>query len=228
MEAKGAPAKSYNFASCNKARCWLKTIMWKHIGSGIKVIADFRYLGAHLTTRQATSSSTLDERSEKAKQQLRRWRYCPAKPEAKAKVILAKVYAGAMYGVEAASATPQKIGSLTAAVIDGFKSKNNNHNAKQFFSTITYSKNDLGPAAQFFARRVLQVRRTACKKKDAEERFKNILKDYGKKHKRGGQWPKWYRDKLKTMKEKMKFTRTNNHIPLPMNTKKIGAMTSHH
>jgi hypothetical protein len=86
--------------------------MWKHIESGIEVIADFRYLGAHLTTRQATSSSTLDKRSDKAKQQLRRLRHCPASTEAKAKVILAKVYAGAMYGVEAASASPKKSGAL--------------------------------------------------------------------------------------------------------------------
>ena len=73
-----------------------------------------------------------------------------------------------MYGVEAASATPQKIGNLTAAVIDDvFKSRNNNHNANQFFSTITRSKNELAPAAQIFARRVPQIRRTACKKKIA-------------------------------------------------------------
>ena len=81
MGAKVAPDKSYNFASCNKARCWLRTTMWKHIESSIKVIADFRYLGAHLPTRHATSSSILDKRL----------RYCPAKPEANAKAILAKV-----------------------------------------------------------------------------------------------------------------------------------------
>ena len=52
-----------------------------------------------------------------------------------------------MYGVEAASASPQKIANLTAAVIDVFKSNNNNHNANQFFSTITASKNDLDPNA---------------------------------------------------------------------------------
>ena len=65
MGAKVAPGKSYNVASSNKARSWLKTTMWKHIGRCIEVIADFRYLGAHLTTRQATSSSTLDKIWEK-------------------------------------------------------------------------------------------------------------------------------------------------------------------
>ena len=62
MGAKVAPDKSYNFASCLKARNWLTEIMWKHIDSSIHVITDFRYLGAHLTARQATNSSTLDKR----------------------------------------------------------------------------------------------------------------------------------------------------------------------
>ena len=65
---------------------------------------------------------------------------------------------------------PTKNGNLIAAVIDAFKSRNNNHNANQFFSTITRSKNDLDLAAQIFARRVLQIRRTACNKKIAEEK----------------------------------------------------------
>ena len=112
MGANVAPDKSYNFASSNKAGRWLKNTLWKHIESSIEVIADFRYLGAHLTTRQATSSSTLDKRWDNAKQPLRRLRQCPVSTEATAKVILAKVYAGAMYGVEAASASPKNPGAL--------------------------------------------------------------------------------------------------------------------
>ena len=162
--AKVAPCKSYNFASSNKIRRWLKTTLWEHIDSGIEVISDFRYLGAHLTTRQATSSSTLDKRWDKAKQQLKRLRHCPASTESETKIILAKIYAGAMYGIEAAIASPKKIGNLTAAVIDVFKNKSHSHNANQFFSTISKRKNDLDPAAQILARRVLQIRRTTCNK----------------------------------------------------------------
>ena len=140
--------------------------MWKHIDSNIHVITEFRSLGAHLTTRHATSSNTLDKRwGGKAKHQLRKLRLRPAKAGAKAKVILSKIYAGARYGVEAAGASPQKVASLPAAVIDVFKSRNNNHNANQFFSTITASKNDLDPLAQMFARRVMQIRRIVCSKK---------------------------------------------------------------
>ena len=80
-------------------------------------------------------------------------RFCPAKTEAKANVILSKSYAGALRGVEAAGASPTKVASLTAAVIDVFKSRNNNHNANQFFSAMTGSKNDLDPVTHIFARK---------------------------------------------------------------------------
>ena len=65
MGARVAPDKSYNFASTLKAKNWLREIVWGHIGSDIQVIIDFTYLGAHLTTRHAASSSTLDKRWEK-------------------------------------------------------------------------------------------------------------------------------------------------------------------
>ena len=65
MGARVAPDKSYNFASTLKAKKWLSETGWEHNGSDIQVITDFRYLGAHLTTRHAASSSTLDKRWEK-------------------------------------------------------------------------------------------------------------------------------------------------------------------
>ena len=71
----------------------------------------------------------------KAKQQLRKLRFCPAKAEAKARTIIAKVYAGAMYGVEAAGASVVKIANLTAAVIDVFKAE----------TTITMQTNSSPP-----------------------------------------------------------------------------------
>lgn len=186
MGAKVAPDTSYNFASCIKANKWLKETTWKHIDSSIHVIIDFRYLCAHLTTRHATNSSTLGKRWEKAKQQLRKLRFCLAKAEAEAKAIISKIYAGAMYGVEAAGASPAKVAGLTAAVIDVLKSRNNNQNANQFFSTITGSKHDLDPQAQMFPRRVLQIRRIACKRHDTAERFRKTLRTYAAKHKRNG------------------------------------------
>ena len=192
MGAKVAPDKSYNFASNLIAKRWLEETIWEHIESGIQVITDFRYLGAHLTTRHAASSSTLDKRWEKAKQQLKKLRFCPAKTEAKVRAIICKIYASAMYGVEVAVASPAKVASLTAVVIDVFKSRNNVHNANQFFTTITGNSNDLDPQVQIFARRVLQVRRALCKKPEAARRVMTTLETYANKNKRNGKWPSWY------------------------------------
>ena len=98
-----------------------------------------------------------------------------------------------MYGVEAAAASPAKVASLTAVVIDVFKSRNNVHNANQFFTTITGNSNDLDPQVQILARRVLQVRRAACKKPEAARRLKTTMETYADKNKRNGKWPSWYR-----------------------------------
>ena len=84
MGAKVAPTKSYNFASNGRGAIWLGDTKRKDIDAKIEVVKDFRYLGAHLTTRQTITSSTLEKRWEQATLQLRRLRYCPAIVEAKA------------------------------------------------------------------------------------------------------------------------------------------------
>ena len=164
----------------------------------------------------------MDKRWDKAKQQLAKLRFCPAKAEATVRVIHSKIYAGALYGVEAASATPAKVASLTVAVGDVFKSRNNNHNANQFFSTIVASKSDLDPVAQICARRVLQIRRTTCKKAGTGERFKTILTTYATRHKRTENG----RDGTGNLANKTMITPgpilMNNRIHPPMSTTRTG------
>ena len=91
MGARVAPTKSYNFASSKKAAEWLKKMTWDHIGAKIMMVADLRYLGAHLTTRLNPTSTTPDARFEKAITQLKKLRYVPAAVEAKVGIILAKM-----------------------------------------------------------------------------------------------------------------------------------------
>ena len=123
--------------------------------------------------------------------QLKKLRFCPASVEAKAGIILAKTYAATLYGVEAARVQPQKIAQLAAAVIDVFKPKNNHHNADRFFATLTTDESkDLDPVVQILGRRASQIRRTASKSKEAEERFKKTLMKYARKYKSGDEWPK--------------------------------------
>ena len=121
---------------------------------------DFRYLGAHLTTRQTITSSTLEARWDKAMQQPKRLPYCPATVEANSKIILAKTYVAATYAVEAAHVQPVRVARLTAMAIDTFRAKNDNHSTDMFFATLNEEAKDVDP--------VLQI---CCNNEKAQQRF---------------------------------------------------------
>ena len=61
------------------------------------------------------------------------------------KAILGKIYAGALHGSEAAQITPAKFAKLSAAVIDAFRSRNDNHNVDRFFASVAEAKNEIDP-----------------------------------------------------------------------------------
>ena len=190
MGAMVAPNKSFNFASRHQVRKWIGETKWQNVEWPIEIVSDLRYLGAHLTTKANTNSATLNDRIDKAMIQLKKLRYCPAGTQAKIRVINGKVYAGAFYGVEAAKIVPAKLARLSAAIIDAFRVKNDNHNADRFFTTITKAKDELDPVVQVLSRRVMQIRRTSCKQNGATENFKATLLKYATKHNQGPRWPK--------------------------------------
>ena len=174
MGANVAPDKSYNFASTVEGKKWFEQTWWEGIQAKIQVVQDFRYRGAHLTAGSSCNSSTMEKRWQKAHRQVKKLRFVPATPEAKVKARHAKIYASAMYGIEAAAVTPAKIAALAASIIDVCRSRNDNHNAGRFFTTLTADKDDVDPVVEVMARRVLQVRRTACKMEGVEAKFKEL------------------------------------------------------
>ena len=78
MGAKVAPSKSFNFPSHSTVKKWFDTTKWDHVEEIIDVVIDFRYLGAHQTTKHATNSATFDDRLTKAEMQFTRLRFCYA------------------------------------------------------------------------------------------------------------------------------------------------------
>ena len=52
----------------------------------------------------------------------------------------------------------------------------------------------MDPMVQIVTRRVLQVRRSCCKRKESEQKFKRMLGKYAVKYKKGDEWLKWYHD----------------------------------
>lgn len=173
---------------------WLAETWWTHINANIDVTKDFRYLGAHLTTAMNCTSSTLRARWQKAIAQLRRLKFAQATPDAKIKAIITKIFVAALYGVEAAEVKPTEIAKLTAAIIDVCTGRHNAHRADLFFATTGNEHQELDPAAQIFANRVLQTRRTSGKKHHLHETFQQSLVAYAEAHKVEGKWPAWFHD----------------------------------
>ena len=192
MGARVAPDKSYNFTNRVETAEWLAKTWWHHIDDTIEVVKDFRYLGAHLTAKTGCKSNTLEQRWEKAVHQLQRMKHIPATVEAKVRAIHTKVYAGGLYGIEASQLPISKVAKLAAMVINVFRSKNDDHNADRFFSTITSAKNEMDPMAQIFARRALQMRRTSAKKAEAPGKYERMMAKYAENHTVNGKIPDWY------------------------------------
>ena len=142
---------------------------------------------------------------------LKRLRYIPATMEAKTRIIHAKFFAAAFYGIEAAEATPAKIAKLTAAIIDAYRSKNNDHNTDRFFTTLTTDKQETDPLAQILMRRVMQVRRAACKKDGNFQRYKKLIQEYAVKHKQGDEWPSWYHHQDENNKRPCRYPKEQPH-----------------
>lgn len=45
------PSKSYNFSSAKEGKKWVRETWWSHIGDHIAAVANFWYLGVHLSTQ---------------------------------------------------------------------------------------------------------------------------------------------------------------------------------
>ena len=156
------------------------------------MISDFRYLGAHLSTADNCLSSTLRKRLEKAIAQLNRFRCVPATLEGKARAVHAKVFAAALYGIEAAHLPIAKIAKLSIKIIDIFRSRNDDHNVDFFFSSMATDKCELDPMAQILSRRVMQVRRACAKNQDVLKRCKRIIAKYVDDNTNNDVLPSWY------------------------------------
>ena len=82
-----------------------------------------RYLGGHLSTTMKMKKTTIEQRWADGMLQLKRLRYTAANEADKVKAMLAKVYPGAMYGIEGTDIADTKVAKMAAAVMDSFRSK---------------------------------------------------------------------------------------------------------
>ena len=177
--AKVAPDKSYNFASNETAAEWLRKTTWATIKSKIKVVRDFRYVGAHLNTMRVRKAATLDARFHKGVGMLRRLKNLHIDIADKAKAIRTVVYPATLYGIEAARTTRTKVGILAAAVKDVLYSKNDRHDTDWLFANGVNGK-DLDPEVQIFIKRMTMLRRAVEKKPSLKAKVQSIYRAYKK------------------------------------------------
>ena len=171
MGSKVAPSKSYNFATTEIGRTWLKETWWKKIQSNITVVKDLRYLGGHLSTAAKLSRATIEARCEAGLLQLTRLRYAAVENKDKIKAVLTKVYAGLLYGIEGSDITEVMTARISAAVIDVFRSRNDIHDADWFYTTFSNdASSELDPTVQILMRRTLELRRALCKRPKTAEK----------------------------------------------------------
>ena len=113
LGANVAPAKSFNFCSTAAGRKWLAETWWEVIKSPIRVVTHMRYLGAHFSAGLARRNDTLVDRWNQAIVQLKRLRFIAADAKDNIHAILAKVYAGGMYGVEGNDVSEHMVAKLS-------------------------------------------------------------------------------------------------------------------
>ncbi len=189
LGAKIAPAKSFNFASTEQSRRWLADTLWPIIGTSIEVCKDIRYLGAQLSTTLTQRNTTLVTRWEKALAQLKKLKFLHADQPSKIKAVLVKVFAGLFYGVEGNDLTSRQVASVSAAVLDVFRSRNDVHDADWFYVTLNDNTNrDLDPVTQILTRRCLQLRRAICKRPHLKQSFAKAIRLYAKASTTGAAW----------------------------------------
>ena len=83
------------------------------------------------------SRKTIEARCEVGLNQLTRLKYVAAEDDDKAKVILNKVYAGMLYGIEGSDITENMTAKISAAVIDVYRSRNDIHDADWFYTAAS-------------------------------------------------------------------------------------------
>ena len=123
--------------------------------------------------------ATIDARCEAGMRQLTKLTYVPAASGDKAKAIITKVFAGILYGIEGSDITEAMTAKISAAVIDVFRSKNDNHDADWFYMMVSNgTSSELDPSIQILLRRCLEFRRALCKRPKTRAKAQLILEKY--------------------------------------------------
>ena len=167
--------KSFLFSNDNPVRKWLRNYHWDIIGSSIKVVNNFRDLGAHLNLSGTNNGSTLTTRLTKGVTKTHSVNRLPFDYDTKTNFIEMSVLSGALYGCEATYASETHTGLLETAIANAVSPKASLRSNDIMFSI---HKKEVQPDAAIFMRRVVMFRRALAKNPYLHESVGVIWRTY--------------------------------------------------
>ena len=115
LGSKVSLKKSLLFSTVADFRNHLRNYHWPVVGGCMRVLMDFRDLGAHLNLSVKHTGTTLTTRIAKGVRKLARIRWLPHALKQKARLVVAAVHRGALYGCEAVHASEDMVRRYSAA-----------------------------------------------------------------------------------------------------------------
>ncbi len=167
--------KSFLFSSNDTTRDWLRNYFWEPIKENIRVVTNFRDLGAHLNLSGANNGATLAARLRNGVAKAMKIRKLPHDYATKAMFVLTSVLSGSLYGCEATYASESAMDALATAIADTVSPRASKRSNDIMFSTLM---RELEPCAVVFMRRAITLRRMIAKQPFVLEFAKDILDTY--------------------------------------------------
>ena len=158
-----APDNNYNFSSAINGRIWIKHTYWKTIKSGIQVVDNFRYLGAHVAIGGKSTAATLKKRIREGIATLRKIAKLPVSRAHKAAIIRVKVFAAAFYCSEVSQIPERDLADFAVATANAVANHTRHHDIDWLFTTCSRGA-DLDIITNTIARKCTLLRRSAAKR----------------------------------------------------------------
>ena len=176
MGSRLSPHKSFLFSSTTGGRDYLGRYVWDFVGGTIKVVQNFRDLGAHMSIGAGHCGTTLTNRMQAAIVKLRRLRWLPHDMATKIVFVLNGVLSGGLYGCEATHVNESEILKLATSVASALGIPSSARASTEvFFNTLP---KEVEPWAFVFINRVSLLRRILVKHGDLLPSISDTIQYY--------------------------------------------------
>ncbi len=176
MGSRVSAKKSFLFSSTSDGRDFLKRYVWDFVGTTLRLVQDFRDVGAHLCISVTHRCSTLTKRIQQGIPKINRARWLPHSTETKESFISGAIFSGSLYGCESTHVNEAEIMKLSTATARALgHSASARASTELFFNTL---QKEVEPWAVVFIRRVVILRRMLVKHTHLVEQISDTIHTY--------------------------------------------------